>query len=135
MARSSLAKVARLASLRPQTARAVPVLAAFGPAKPICALQFSIRTPQSVPTPRFISTSADRKGITPDNEPPKPKDVDTPEPVRTPAEITEAEYHTVADAFMERLLNHLEELEESNEEIEVEYSVSVLDLTPCSIPS
>ena len=72
-----------------------------------------------------MSQSSDRKkSITPDGEAPKLEHVETPEVVRTPAVITDAEYHAVADAYMDRLLSHLEKLEQESDEMDVEYSVS-----------
>ena len=41
----------------------------------------------------------------------------------TPVELSESEYHEIADEYMERLLNVCEEAQEQREELDVEYSV------------
>jgi frataxin len=40
-----------------------------------------------------------------------------------PAHLTDAEYHEVADSYLEVILSELETLADKNEAIEVEYSV------------
>lgn len=122
MVRSGLAKLARVvASHGIQTTRAsratLPSLSAastFVPALPRA----------SALSARFISKSSatHHQGITPDNQDVTPKE-ETPKPIRTPAEITDSEYHALADEFMDRLLHHLEDLAERRSEMDVEYSV------------
>jgi frataxin len=73
---------------------------------------------------RSISTSSKLQGITPDNKPVERKDVAEEEKVITPANITDDEFHRHADYYLERLLTHLEELQDEREEVDVEYSVS-----------
>lgn len=43
-----------------------------------------------------------------------------------PAHLTDAEYHEVADSYLEVILSELETLADKNEAIEVEYSAGVL---------
>ena len=81
----------------------------------------SIRNVGAVP--KFISTTPDRQGITPDNKAPEPKDDVTPEVIKTPADLTDTGYHLVADEYLDRLVTHLEELQDEREDIDVEYSV------------
>lgn len=45
------------------------------------------------------------------------------------AEITDDEFHTLADEFLEKLHDRCEEIQEGREDVEVEYSVS---LSPAS---
>jgi frataxin len=47
----------------------------------------------------------------------------TPKVPKTPANITDAEYHTIADEYLDRLLSRLEEIQDEREEVDVEYSV------------
>ncbi|KAK3386583.1 Frataxin-like domain-containing protein [Podospora didyma] len=127
MARSSLAQVARVARLG---LRAPPVARISSPSF-AAASSFSQLAPQllpstPIPTIRFISNSPNRKGITPDDKPPAPKDVDIPPVVRTAAEITDDVYHSVADEYMDRLVTHLEGIQDEREDIDVEYSAGVL---------
>ncbi|KAK4178803.1 putative Frataxin mitochondrial precursor [Triangularia setosa] len=75
---------------------------------------------------RFISKSSatHHQGITPDNQDAAPKE--TTKPIQTPAEITDAQYHVLADEYMDRLLHHLEDLAEERSEMDVEYSAGVM---------
>lgn len=60
----------------------------------------------------------------PDSEEPKPK---APEPtyhVSEPTPIEDDEFHTHADEYLERVVARVEELQESREDVDVEYSVS-----------
>lgn len=43
----------------------------------------------------------------------------------TPTEITEAQYHQLADEHLEAMLNKFEELQDSREDVDVEYSVTM----------
>ncbi|KAK1754417.1 Frataxin-like domain-containing protein [Echria macrotheca] len=123
MARTSMAKVARMAFRGLQNSRQTGVFS-VARAKPAIALP---KLAGFVSSSRGITTSPGRNGITPDDKPSK-QYVETPEVVRTPAVITDAEYHAAADAFMERLMNHLEELEQTTEDMDVEYSSGVLNI-------
>ena len=124
MARSGLAQVARVARLGLRTPP-VARISSPGLAAASSFLQLSPRLLPSIPIPtmRFISISPDRKGITPDDKPPAPKDVDIPPVVRTAADITDDVYHSVADEYMDRLVTHLEGIQDQREDIDVEYSV------------
>ncbi|KAK3315500.1 hypothetical protein B0H66DRAFT_502391 [Apodospora peruviana] len=117
MMRQAITKVARAAGRGLQTTRVSRINAASN----IGAVTVVARPVVAA----FISTSADRKGITPDDAPPRPKP-DTPEAVKTPAEITESGYHMVADEYLDRLVTHLEDLQDQREDIDVEYSAGVL---------
>jgi frataxin len=46
------------------------------------------------------------------------------------SDITEAEYHQVADEYLETLLSKFEELQDAREDVDVEFSVS-----PPALPS
>lgn len=74
-------------------------------------------------TPKFMTTTSARKGITPDNKAPKSKAAVTPEVIKTPADITDSAYHLVADEYLDRLVTYLENLQDEREDIDVEYSV------------
>lgn len=120
MSRSSLIKLTRVAhrglQMRAASANAYRLI------RPTLLTTPGFKLQNVVSSPRFVSSSSDRKKhITPDGEAAAPEAA--PEVVRTPAVITDAEYHEVADAYMERLLTHLEKLEEESTEMDVEYSV------------
>lgn len=61
--------------------------------------------------------------ITPDNQPVQPKKDASPSVVRAATELTDDQYHKLADEYMDRLVTHLEELQDEREDIDVEYSV------------
>lgn len=69
------------------------------------------------------TTSIQYKGITPDSEDPKPS---SPEPTSTsvePMELTNEQYHEVADLYIDNLVAKLEQIQEEREDVDVEYSV------------
>lgn len=122
MARPAATKLARVAYQGLQTARAARfILPGVSAASTVLTPQPRLATPP--PARRFISSSTERKGITPDDKPRDPNNVETPKVAQTPANMTDSEYHTVADEYLERLLTHLEELQDSREDVDVEYSV------------
>lgn len=61
--------------------------------------------------------------ITPDKQPVQLKEEAAPTVVRAATELTDDEYHKLADQYMDRLVTHLEELQDEREDIDVEYSV------------
>lgn len=77
--------------------------------------------------PRYFSNSrTTAKGLSPETENPHPKE---PEPNSTlsasgPADITADEYHELSDQYMEALVDKLEQLQEEDEQVDCEYSVS-----------
>jgi frataxin len=117
MARSSASKLVRIASRGLQTARVTRTALPSIVAAPVI-----LHPAPSVPsTHRFISNTPVRKGITPDDK--APKNVETPPVTKTPADISEGEYHTVADQYMETLLTRLEQIQDEREDVDVEFSV------------
>lgn len=74
--------------------------------------------------PRFYSAAGPNGNmITPDKQPVQPKEEAAPTVVRAATELTDDEYHKLADQYMDRLVTHLEELQDEREDIDVEYSV------------
>lgn len=117
MARSATLKLARAASRGFQIARTTPRISAPAFLRPASA-QLQSPTFHAL---RFISQSSTPRGITPDNQP--SKQAVTPPVTRTPAPLTTPEYHTLADAYLDRLLTALEELQDQREDVDVEYQV------------
>lgn len=115
---SSLGK----ARLAPRRSTAV-----FSP-NAVAALSFSLRS-------RFLSTTpAFSKGILPDSDDPAPPNVQPSGVKAVPAELSDDEYHVLADDYMDTIYSRLEDVAEKNSEVDVEYSVrSALALAlPCS---
>ncbi|KAL2131205.1 hypothetical protein VTI74DRAFT_5408 [Chaetomium olivicolor] len=125
MARSSASKLARVVSRGIQTA---PVARSIVPSVSAAAiLPHPAPSVSILAARRFISSSSYRFGITPDNK--GSKVVETPTVIKTPAPITESEYHTVADEYLDRLLTRLEELQDEREDVDVEFSSGVLTVS------
>lgn len=83
---------------------------------------------------RYISSTTTRQiAILPDGskEPANKADEPSTTTNHTPTEITEAQYHELADEYLEAILNKFEELQDTREDVDVEYSVT----NPCpSLP-
>ncbi|WZH46087.1 Regulatory protein [Fusarium acuminatum] len=67
----------------------------------------------------------------PDTEhPAKPlNETEEVQPTPAVAEITEQEYHELADEYLENVVNRFEELQDQREDIDVEYSAGVLTIS------
>ncbi|KAM0285783.1 hypothetical protein ACHAQH_001245 [Verticillium albo-atrum] len=78
----------------------------------------------------FTTSSSMTRGIMPETSDPHGKDTTVPETPVTMnvAELTEAEYHELADQYMDVVVAKLEELAETREGFDVEYSAGVLTL-------
>ncbi|ROW06479.1 hypothetical protein VMCG_04230 [Cytospora schulzeri] len=78
---------------------------------------------------RFLSTtSSQNKGILPDSSDPSPPNVQNHNPKPVPAELTDTEYHELADEYLEIVLAQVEAIAENNEAVEVEYSAGVMTI-------
>ena len=135
MARTGISNLVRIAGRGLQTTRIPRTLLPSIAAAPVISQMVSI-VPASAATARFVSQSSGRQNIkTPDNKPVEPKTVEMPEVIQTAADITDNEYHAIADEFMERMLHHFEELQETKADMDVEFSVRyhdpVHDCEPC----
>ncbi|KAH6848149.1 Frataxin-like domain-containing protein [Chaetomium sp. MPI-CAGE-AT-0009] len=125
MAPSNASKLARVAYRGLQTTRVSRMTIPGVYAAP-AIVRYESRPTPFLATRRFISNSPSRKGITPDDKAPKP--VETPPVTKTPADISDAEYHTVADEYLDKLLTHLEVMQDQREDVDVEFSAGVLTL-------
>ncbi|KAG8669575.1 hypothetical protein FPOAC2_08909 [Fusarium poae] len=78
----------------------------------------------------FSTTVSRKKGIMPDTEDPaKPlTETEQAEPTAAVAEITEQEYHEIADEYLDNIVNRFEELQDQREDIDVEFSAGVLTI-------
>ncbi|KAF2093243.1 Frataxin [Rhizodiscina lignyota] len=64
----------------------------------------------------------------PDTSDPQPKESEPHEQDVQPADITYEEFHSLADAYLEELLQRVEKMQEGNEGIDVEYSAGVMTI-------
>jgi frataxin len=75
---------------------------------------------------RSFSVSAPKAtGLMPDTENPSTPVREPLATTLTPAEISDEDFHTLADAFMEKVHEKAEQVQEGREDVEVDYSVSV----------
>ena len=106
------------------------------PASRIRPASNSLRTPMlllSFPGPqlRQLHTStAFSKGITPDAEDPIPKEFPG-ERITQRTDVTDEQYHELSDRYLEGILTKLEEMQESREDLDVEFSVRSCGDTSC----
>ena len=74
---------------------------------------------------RSFSVSASKAtGLMPDTENPSTPKREPLATTLTPAEITDEEFHTLSDAFLEKVHEKAEQVQEGREDVEVDYSVS-----------
>mgnify|MGYP003624100632 CR=1 FL=1 len=72
---------------------------------------------------RSFQTSAYLRSILPDAENPPPKESEEQEQPTVPTDISTTEFHERADHYLNELVERLEEAQEKDPQIEVEYSV------------
>ncbi|KAH7192048.1 uncharacterized protein B0J16DRAFT_299312 [Fusarium flagelliforme] len=79
----------------------------------------------------FSTTVSHKKGIMPDTEnPAKPlNEAEQVQPTAAVAEITEQEYHEIADQYLDNVVGRFEELQDQREDIDVEFSAGVLTIS------
>lgn len=76
---------------------------------------------------RFISATSVRcMGILPESDRPSPEKSAEPVVTVAAANITEAEFHQLADEYLETVLSKFEELQDAREDVDVEFSAGVL---------
>lgn len=127
MTRQSLSRAAGLVGrgIRTSTIRT----ASFAPRRAVLAPKNRALLPSFITRSRFLSiSSSQNKGILPDSDNPAPPNVQDDDVKPLPADLTEAEYHQVADDYLEVIFAELEKLADKNESIEVEFSVRISTL-------
>lgn len=102
----SIARTRQANAFHLQPCRVVPAIRAVGSSR-----NFSISTRKAT-------------GLMPDQENPSTPKRDSVEPAATAAEVTDEEFHTLADDFLEKVHEKAEQVQESREDVEVEYAVS-----------
>lgn len=83
------------------------------------------KTPTTPAAARFFlsATSSRSKGILPDSDDPSPPNVQESTVKAVPAELSDSEYHDLADEYLSVILDRLEEVAEKNDQVDFEYSV------------
>nr|POE54235.1 frataxin like, mitochondrial [Quercus suber] len=78
----------------------------------------------------FSRSTRFQAGIMPDSEDPTPPSIKSADHhAQQPTDISDAEYHQHADFFMDTIHEEAEKIQESREDVEVEYSAGVLSIT------
>lgn len=98
------------------------------------AAKATVQIPLRISYRPFSNSRLTAKGLSPESSDPKPPNTESHEGGQEAADISDAEYHEIADQYMNTLVLALEELadgEKGSEGVEVEYSVS-FPLYPCS---
>jgi frataxin len=72
----------------------------------------------------FAFSAPKATGLMPDTENPSTPKREPLATTLTPAEITDEEFHTLSDAFLEKVHEKAEQVQEGREDVEVDYSVS-----------
>ncbi|EQB59167.1 Frataxin-like [Colletotrichum gloeosporioides] len=129
MARSSIAKLSRAASrsLRTSTSSVLPrrsSAALLNATKPAATAGLV------VPARKLFTTSAvATRGIMPDTDDPKVPETPKEDVKTSVVELSDADYHELADTYLETVLTKLEELQDAREGVDVEYAAGVLNVT------
>ncbi|KAH6680033.1 frataxin [Plectosphaerella plurivora] len=129
MARSNLMKLARAATSRglqshaSTTARRMLI--------PALASQSARVSPIASSRKLFTTSANANRGIMPDTDDPHGKAVETPESPASMsiAELSDSEYHELADQYLDVVVSKLEEAQEKREGWDVEFSAGVLTIT------
>jgi hypothetical protein len=93
------------------------------PANRIIARAAIASHPTSNNAVRSFHSSVTLNSIMPDAENPAPKESESHDQPTAPAELSTSEFHERADAYLNELVERLEEAQEKDPQIEVEYSV------------
>jgi len=80
---------------------------------------------------QFSTTPTTFKGLAPDSSDPEPPKTEPHANTGSAAQISDAEYHEIADQYLDNLVLKLEELgEKASEGLEAEFSVCILPAFP-----
>ncbi|KAF4339995.1 regulator of mitochondrial iron homeostasis [Fusarium beomiforme] len=104
---------------------------------PVCRSSFRIdiaiprlSTRSRIPQKCFSTTVSNKRGIMPDTENPAKPLNEAEEIHQSPvvAEITEQEYHELADEYLDNVVGKFEELQDQREDVDVDFSAGVLSI-------
>ncbi|GAB7360345.1 hypothetical protein MBLNU230_g8303t1 [Neophaeotheca triangularis] len=77
----------------------------------------------------FSISQPNTAGMMPDAENPQPPKQEADSTPNQPTPLDPEEYHTVSDEYMDAVCARAEELQEAREDVEVEYSAGVMNIT------
>ncbi|KAF4552783.1 Frataxin-like domain containing protein [Elsinoe fawcettii] len=84
---------------------------------------------QQQATSRSFSSSQLKRSIMPEHEDPPPSKPEPTYHVQNPTPLSDEEYATLSEQFMEQIVSKVEEVQEEREDVDVEYSAGVLSVT------
>jgi frataxin len=133
MTRNTILKLSRPAT-RQITPRTTLPIRAIAPKRTSFSIPMLNRSMQSQTQRCFSSTRPILKGLSPESENPAPAQSPPKEAAPTAAaNLTPEHYNVLSDMYLNALVAKLEELQEENEKIDVDYSVCAFP--PCIFPS
>ncbi|OLN87283.1 Frataxin-like protein, mitochondrial [Colletotrichum chlorophyti] len=77
----------------------------------------------------FTTSSVAARGIMPDTDNPQVKETPKDDVKMNIVELTDAEYHELADAYLDTVVTQLEELQDARDGVDVEFAAGVLTVT------
>ncbi|KAG6002656.1 hypothetical protein E4U21_002916 [Claviceps maximensis] len=95
----------------------------------ITTTSFLARTSTPCHRRTFSLSALQNKGIMPETENPSKQDVVHAAPSIGVAPLSDSAYHDIADLYLESVLSTFEQLQDSREDIDVEYSAGVMTIT------
>ncbi|OAQ73168.1 Frataxin-like protein [Pochonia chlamydosporia 170] len=81
-----------------------------------------------LPYQSFSTSPQVSKGIMPETDNPGKQDVQETRPSFGVVELSDGEYHELADSFLEVVLSKFEQLQDAREDIDIEYSSGVMTI-------
>ncbi|KAF6831194.1 Frataxin-like protein, mitochondrial [Colletotrichum plurivorum] len=126
MARSNLARAA---------ARTLRNSSSMAPRRSLLAASKPVAGAATVPAASiaarrlFTTSSPAARGIMPDTDNPQVKETPKSEVKTSVAELTDAEYHELADAYLDTVVTKLEEIQDERDGVDVEYAAGVMTVT------
>lgn len=92
--------------------------------RPLPSLSHSVLRQAAPSARRCLSVSAPlRKGIMPDTESPAKQPPASPEPSYGTVDLSESDYHDIADEYLDGVLTRFEALQDTREDLDIEYAV------------
>ncbi|KAG5918977.1 hypothetical protein E4U42_006687 [Claviceps africana] len=117
MSRPSITRLSRLLVQTPCRRSRITTTALLARASPSCRRRtFCLSAPQA-------------KGIMPETEHPSKQDVVHAAPSMGVVPLSDSAYHDIADLYLESVLSTFEQLQDSREDVDVEYSSGVMTIT------